>query len=41
MTYGLQCEALRFVGEMDPFVFAVGLETGNCPTGERVSGESR
>jgi hypothetical protein len=23
MTYGLQCEALRFVGEMNPFVFAV------------------
>jgi hypothetical protein len=42
MTYGLQREALRFVGEMDPFVFAVfGLvdapnETGSCPTGERV-----
>jgi hypothetical protein len=42
MTYGPQCEALRFVGEMNPFIFSVfGLvdapnETGSCPMGERV-----
>jgi hypothetical protein len=42
MTYGLQREALRFVGEMNPFIFSVfGLvdapnETGSCPMGERV-----